>query len=248
MTFAINWDVSNDAAWDAMSPTALREAGFQGVRLKASQAAVPSARTQHVLSAGLDVCAVLEWESENWIPPGARWAQVLNEMTTGADPMSAAAYARAWKAARAANPDYTGGWMTGGLALGRYYDLPWLGRFLRAIPRRLYPDAIALHVYTLSPEDVQSYCDAVYTSYGIPVAVTEWWRSAEEGHHPMQCVLGGNGLDGQGPRAPSWNSFFCLSSHMTWYTEGRMMGLLNLMDDPTDEWYSLLSAPEDCRR
>lgn len=245
MTFAINWDVTNDPAWYAITPAEVA-LYFGGVRLRSRRGW--ATRIEDVVDAGMEVCAVIEWESEGWIHPQTTWAQVLNEMTSGSAPMTAAAYARQWRAVREQNPDFQGSWMTGGLARGADYDIAWLGRFLRAIPKYLYPNALAIHVYTLEPDQVQAYCDRVYNTFGIPAVVTEWWRSAAEGHHPMQCVLGGEGLDGQGPRSPLWNSYFCLSSHMTHDQEGRDMGLLDIYDNQTDEWWSLLSAPENCRR
>jgi hypothetical protein len=244
MTFAINWDVANDPAYEAATPQQVYDWGFRGVRIKSFESTEP--RVQTLFDANLEIMSVVTWESEGYVSPLATWLQVHNEMTSGGAPMSPDQYVYeylTYKSVFGSVYNYA----FGGLALGGSRDIEWLSNVLLKLDPRTHPDAIALHLYTLTPQDAQAYCDRVWNAFRIPVICTEWWRAAEQGHHPFQCMLNGQGLDGQGPRAQTWNSFFCLSDHMTFNTEGTHLGLLGLDDQPKPEFYSLLSAPEDCK-
>lgn len=245
MTFAINWDLMNDAAYEAARPDQVRE-WFQGIRIISNR--ISQSRITACRDVGLEILAVVRWDSDGFIPQEATWAQVHNEMTSGANPMTPQLYVDQWREWKFNYRDAPLQWMTGGLALGTNPDIAWMHRVMRQLHSNEYPDAIAIHPYTMTPEDVQSACDRWWNEFHIPVAVTEWYRSAQEGHHPFQCVLGGPSLDGQGPRASTWNSFFCLSDHMTIHTEGSRLGLFDEWGGPKDEFYSLISAPQDCKQ
>ena len=244
--FGINWDLRNDLAWEAATPAQVDEWGFGGVRSVSSEEHEP--RLLEVSQAGLGIMSVVTWDSQGYISPLTDFVQIHNEMTTGQSPMTPDQYVYEWLTYKAVFASASYRWVTGGLARGGSFDIEWMREVLRKVDKRLHPDYIALHLYTHTPESARAYVDRWWNEFHIPVICTEWYRAAEEGHHAFQCMLGGNGGDGQGARCPDWNSFFCLTDHMTIYTEGTHLGLLNTDNQPKDEFYSLLSAPEECRQ
>ena len=245
MTFAINWDVSNDLAYEAARPDQVRE-WFQGVRLISDRGSQD--RITACAEVGLEILAVVRWDSDGFIPPEATWAQIHNEMTTGDNPMTPAQWVDEYRRYRFNYRDSNLKWMVGGLARGTTYDIAWVRRALDLLNSDEMPDAVAAHLYTMTPQGAQEACDDWWNAFQIPVAATEWYRAAQEGHWDFQCVLGGASLDGLGPRASTWNSFFCLSDHMTIHTEGTHLGLIDQWGNFKDEFYSLLSCPADCKQ
>jgi hypothetical protein len=201
-----------------------------------------------VQAAGLQFMGVYTGQSNGFIDTRCEWIQVHNEPGVSDTPEW---FVNEYTTIRSHAVDvlgYAGQWALPGLHRGPGLDIPWLQEVFERLDGGYRPDAIALHLYTHSPQSAQDYCDQVWNLFQVPVICTEWYRSADEGHHPFQCMLGGNGLDGQGARCGAWNSFFCLSDWMTAHTEGIHLGLLDMDHHPKDEFFSLLSAPQECRQ
>lgn len=248
MVFGINWDLANEPAWNATSPEQVRSWGFQGVRGVMHPLPVWTDRAHAVKAAGLVLLGVYTGQSYGFISELADIVQVHNEPKEDMPPER---FVDEYTTIRSHVEDALGyhpQWMLPGLHRGPDFDIPWLDEVFDRLGGGYTPDAVALHLYTHSPQSARDYCDRVRERFGIRVACTEWYRSAGEGLHPMQCVLGGDGLDGNGPRAGYWNSYFCMSDHMTHWTEHTHLGILDLDGHTKPEWEALLSAPEECRQ
>lgn len=249
MVFAVNWDINNDPAWDAAAPEMVYDWGFRGVRGVIHDNDTWRDRLGQVKDAGLVFMGVYTGQSNGFVDPRCDWVQVHNEPNALDTPeWFVHEYTTVRSHFEALHGVGTHKWAFPGLHRGMGMDLPWLEEVFQRLGGGYTPDAIALHLYTHTPQSAENYCDITWNMFQVPIICTEWYRSARQGHHPFQCMLGGYGTDGLGARCGTWNSIFCLSDHMTFNTEGTKLGLLGLDDVPKDEFYSILSSPEYCRQ
>jgi hypothetical protein len=243
MTFAINWDIANDVAWESATAQQVYAWGFRGARYVGRESNLP--RTDAVKTAGLQEMSVITGESQGFVPETADWVQLYNEMTSGQSPMTPGQWAYEWNTYKSVfGHRQQHRWCTGGLAMGPAVDIPWLQQALSQIPQDQWPDAIALNPYTLPATGIRDVFDTFWNVFGLPIIATEWYQAADSGQMwDTQCVLNGDGLDGLGARSSQWSSFFCLTDAMTLGSEGIRLGLLDEFGNPKDEYYALLSSP-----
>lgn len=242
--FAINIDPHNEAAWQITNPATLYTEGFRGVRFTGRASIQP--RIDECVAAGLDVMAIITGESEGYVPWNAAWLQFHNEPDlhptwTDNTPQKVADDYVLYRNTYAEHTINQGvRWAGPGLASGGVLALNWCAAWLEAIGDRApWPDALALHPYTLTPEQARTHIDDFWNAFQIPIIVTEWWHTAASQHiWNFQCMLNGDGLDGLGARAALWNSYFC-------YTDAMVpgFGLRNAQGQPKNEYYALLSSP-----
>lgn len=244
MTFAINWDVHNEAAWAVTRPSMLYAEGFRGVRFT-GRASIQH-RIDECVAAGLEVMAIITGESAGYVPHNAQWLQFHNEPDLNPDLPDNRAQAVAdgyvlFRNTYAEHTDANGVlWASPGFASGGQRAIGYCREFLDYIGDRApWPDAIAIHPYTLEPGSAQNLIDQFWDAFGIPVIVTEWHHAADTDYiWNFQCMLNGEGLDGRGGRCEAWNSYFC-------YTDAMVpgFGLKDAQGNPKDEYYALLSSP-----
>jgi hypothetical protein len=235
----MNIDPHNPNGWSDDQPENLVSQGFGGVRFTAREEDQPKYDALEL--AGLQIMAIVTWESQGYVPYNADWIQVHNEMTSGDNPMSPEDYAKEYLIYRETYAHNGFRWSTGGLARGPLFDLAWMESVIALIPADLRPDAIAIHPYTLDPPDARDLFDVYWNRFQIPIIATEWWHP-EYSHKiwDMQCMLNGDGGDGLGARSSLWNSWFCWTDAMV-----HPFGLFDDTGNPKPEYYSLLSSP--CR-
>lgn len=241
---AVNIDPHNAAAWPLTPPAQLYAEGFRGVRFTARATIQP--KIDECVAAGLDVMAIITGESGGYVPWNAKWIQIHNEPDLhddwpGNSPQNVADMWVLFRNTYAAHTDAQGvKWASPGFASGGHSALNYCRAFLDAIGDRApWPDALAIHPYTLEPGSAQNLFDLFWNEFEIPVIATEWHHGADTGYiWNFQCMLNGDGLDGQGGRSKAWNSWFC-------YTDAMVpgFGLRDHLGRPKDEYYALLSSP-----
>lgn len=244
MTFSCNIDPANEAAWPLTPPAQLYAEGFRGVRFT-SRVTIQS-KIDECVNAGLDVMAIITGESGGYVPHNSAWIQIHNEPDLHPDwpDNTPEAVADMWVIYRNTYAEHTDAkgvkWASPGFASGGLNAINYCRAWLEAIGDRApWPDAIALHPYTLAPFQAREYIDWFWNEFQIPVIVTEWWHPAHSQYiWDFQCVLNGDGGDGQGARASWWNSWFCYTDAMV-----NGFGLRDHQGQPKDEFYALLSSP-----
>jgi hypothetical protein len=233
--FAVNIDPGNDAAWAQTMPSRLKSEGFDGVRLVARSSI--QGRIDELKAAGLQVMAVITNESAGYVPWNADFIQIGNEPDDANTAMSPADYANMWTLYRNTYPQFAGRFVMAGLDSGGQNAVDYASAALSAIGNRApLPDVIAIHPYGKSPGDAQGDFDMMWDAFQIPVIADEWHN--EDDTWNFQCMLG-NSTDG---RSRTWSSVFA-------YTDAMVpgFGLRDSSGAPKPFYYSLLSAPSDCR-
>lgn len=232
--FAVNIDPANEAAWQHSTPATVASE-FDGVRLT-SRASIQG-RIDELKAAGLQVMAIVTGESEGYVPHNADLLQIGNEPDLEATAMSPAHYADEWVVYRNSYPQFAGRFVMAGLASGGENAVSYAAAVFEAIGGRApLPDMVAIHPYTKTPAGAAHDIDLMWNAFGIPVIATEWHNDTDTWN--FQCMLA-NPNDG---RSTSWSSVFA-------YTDAMVPGF-GLRDEsgaPKPFYYSLLSAPSECR-
>lgn len=229
--FAVNIDPNNEAAWQQSPPDRLASEGFRGVRFVSRQSIQP--RIDALKDAGLAVMAVITSESGGYVPWNADFVQISNEMDIADTYLSPSAYADMWVLYRNTYPQFAGRFVMGGLASGGQNAVNYAAAVFAAIGGRApLPDVVAIHPYAKTTEQAADDFDAMWNSFGRPVIATEWHN--EDDTWNFQCMLAG--------RSSVWNSVFA-------YTDAMVagFGLRDAAGNPKPFYYSLLSAPAECR-
>jgi hypothetical protein len=229
--FAVNIDPDNEAAWQQSQPGTLASEGFEGVRFVSRQSIQP--RIDALKAAGLAVMAVITGESGGYVPWNADFLQIGNEMDIPDTYLPPSEYADMWVLYRNTYPQFAGRFVMGGLASGGQNAVNYAAAVFAAIGARApLPDIIAIHPYAKTTDQAAGDFDAMWNSFGRPVIATEWHN--EDDTWNFQCMLAG--------RSSVWNSVFA-------YTDAMVagFGLRDAAGNPKPFYYSLLSAPADCR-
>ena len=233
--FAVNIDPSNDAAWNQSPPRRLVDEGFRGVRLVSRSSIQP--RIDALKAAGLKVMAVITDESQGYVPWNADYLQIGNEPDDRGTYLTPEAFANLWVTYRNTYPQFAGSFVMAGLDSGGQNAVDYAAAVFAAIGDRApLPDLLALHPYGKTAAGAAADFDSMWSAFGRPVIATEWYDSDDS--WGFQCMLA-NPSDG---RSTAWNSSFC-------YTDAMVPGF-SLRDgagNPKPFYYSLLSAPPDCR-
>jgi hypothetical protein len=237
MTVGINVDPNNSSG--DPSPARVLAARFQGVRLTARDNAENRQYVVDSLTAGLRVVAVVATgDNAGFVPPQTQVVlQIYNEPDIGATEMDPVAYADLFATYRGTYPAYD--CWTAGFASGRpsYYER-FLGVLSSQYPEVNWPNAVAIHPYTLTPERMRVLAEAYWNvTAAIPVVATEWFHYADRGLiWPFQDTL-----DNQETGVCTvWNSFFPWSTSMA----PELGGLVNANQECLPEGFELISALE----
>jgi hypothetical protein len=233
--FAVNIDPANDAAWAQSAPSRLVAEGFHGVRLVARASIQPE--IDQLKASGLLVMAVITDESAGYVPWNADYLQIGNEPDDQATYSSPQAYADTWVLYRNTYPQWGGRFVMAGLDSGGQNAVDYASAALGAIGDRApWPDMIDLHPYGKSTSQAAGDFDLMWNAFNIPVVATEWHN--EDDTWGFQCMLG----DRDSGRSTDWNSVFA-------YTDAMVpgFGLRDGAGNPKSFYYSLLSAPANCR-
>ena len=229
--FAVNIDPANEAAWAQSQPATLVAEGFRGVRFVSRQSIQP--RIDALKGAGLSVMAIITSESGGYVPWNADFLQIGNEPDLSGTWMSPAEYADMWVLYRNTYPQFGGRFVMAGLASGGQNAVNYAAAVFTAIGGRApLPDIIAIHPYAKTTEQAAGDFDQMWNNFGRPVIATEWHN--EDDTWNFQCMLTG--------RSSVWNSVFS-------YTDAMVagFGLRDGAGNPKNFYYSLLSAPAECR-
>jgi len=233
--FAINIDPANEAAWAQSSPARLVSEGFHGVRLVSRASIQP--RIDELKASGLLVMAVITGQSAGYVPWNADYLQIGNEPDDANTYLSPSQYADEWVLYRNTYPQFAGRFVFAALDSGGQNAVNYASDALWAIGERApWPDMIDIHPYAKTTWDAAGDFDAMWNAFGIPVVATEWHN--EDDTWNFQCMLGNHDWG----RSTYWNSAFA-------YTDAMVpgFGLRDAAGAPKSFYYSLLSAPSDCR-
>jgi hypothetical protein len=233
--FAVNIDPSNDAAWAQTPPSRLVADGFRGVRFVSRPEIQP--RINALEAAGLKIMAIITSESGGYVPPNADFVQIGNEPDDANTYLSPSAYADTWVHYRNAHPKFAGSFVMAGLDTGGQNAVDYASAVFAAVGDRApLPDILAIHPYGKSTEGAAGDFDLMWNAFGRPVIADEWYNDDDTWN--FQCMLG----RAQGGRSTIWSSVFC-------YTDAMVsgFGLVDGAGQPKDFYYSLLSAPAECR-
>jgi len=233
--FAVNIDPANEAAWAQSSPARLASEGFNGVRL-VSRAGIQS-RIDELKAQGLLVMAVITSESAGYVPWNADFLQIGNEPDDRNTYSSPAQYADEWVLYRNTYPQWAGRFVFAALDSGGQNAVSYASAALSAIGDRApWPDMIDIHPYAKTTSAAAGDFDEMWNAFQIPVIATEWHN--EDDTWNFQCMLGNRDWG----RSTWWNSAFAYSDAMV-----PGFGLRDAQGAPKSFYYSLLSAPSDCR-
>lgn len=142
-----------------------------------------------------------------------------------------------WVIYRNTYPQFGGRFVMAGLASGGLNAVNYARQVFNAIGRRApLPDILAIHPYAKTTPQAAGDFDLMWNNFGRPIIATEWHN--EQDTWNFQCMLG----NPSGGRSTIWNSVFC-------YTDAMVagLGLRNGAGTPKNFYYSLLSAPANCR-
>jgi hypothetical protein len=229
--FAVNIDPANEAAWQQSQPWRLANEGFKGVRFVSRSWIQP--RIDALKASGIKVMAIITSESGGYVPWNADFLQIGNEPDIAGTYMSPAEYADMWVLYRNTYPQFAGRFVMAGLASGGWNAVNYAAAVFNAIGGRApLPDIIAIHPYAKTTSGAAGDFDIMWNSFGRPVVATEWHNEDDTGN--FQCMLAG--------RSSVWNSVFA-------YTDAMVpgFGLRDGAGNPKPFYYSLLSAPAECR-
>jgi hypothetical protein len=233
--FAVNIDPANEAAWAQSQPARLVSEGFHGVRLVSRASIQP--RIDQLKASGLLVMAIITGESAGYVPWNADYLQIGNEPDDRNTYVSPSAYADEWVLYRNTYPQWAGRFVMAALDSGGQNAVDYASAALSAIGDRApWPDLIALHPYAKTSAQAAADFDLTWNAFGIPVIATEWHN--EDDTWNFQCMLGNSSWG----RSTLWNSAFAYSDAMV-----SGFGLRDAQGNPKPFYYSLLSAPSDCR-
>jgi hypothetical protein len=233
--FAVNIDPANSHAWAQTSPNRLVAEGFGGVRFVSRSSIQP--KIDELVSAGLAVMAIVTSESGGYVPWNADYLQIGNEPDDPGTYLTPRDYADEWVLYRNTYPQFAGRFVMAGLDSGGLNAVRYARAVFHAIGDRApLPDVLAIHPYAKTTDAAAGDFDLMWNAFGRPVIATEWHN--EDDTWNFQCMLG-NSTDG---RSTVWASVFA-------YTDAMVppLGLRDAKGDPKPFYYSLLSAPSDCR-